>query len=684
MAGILSIGVTGMQAAQLGMMTTQHNITNARTAGYNRQQIVQGTNNPMATGSGFVGQGVHVSTIQRMYSSVLNTQVVHSQASVSQLDTYYNEISQIDNLLADTNSGVSSAIQAFFDGIQEVASDPSSIDARQALVSSAESLTARFGSLSKSLDDLSAGVNSQIESTVAEINSYSSQIAELNKRIIVAQSATNQPANDLLDQRDQLVSELNKLIGVRTVEQSDGTYNVTFGNGQPLVVGPLSMELAATPSNADPSRTVVSVVTGNGSATQELSESLITGGALGGLVKFRSEALEPAINKLGLVGATIAQTVNAQHALGQDLLGNTAVNSAPGVFQSKLLVMPDAPTVIPNRKNTGNAEISASFLPVSSNGANFYSNLTASDYRLTYDGTDYKVTRLSDNTSWTSGAMPITLDSEGISIDIGAGGMSTTDSFLIQPTHDVARNLSVNASVANDPRLLAAAAPVATAIGMTNTGTASISAATISVPDSSASYTAPADGSPVTFTYRSATTELDVSGLAGGTIVNVTSGGVTNPYTVGTDTILYSSGMSISFDGITFSMSGTPADADTFVVSANTGGVSDGRNAVLLGKLQTQNTVFGSTTTGKATATFAAAYAQVVSEIGNKTRSVDVNLTAQTSILEQATSARNALSGVNLDEEAANLLSYQQAYQASAKMLQVASELFDTLLSIGA
>ena len=250
MAGILSIGVTGMQAAQLGMMTTQHNITNARTAGYNRQQIVQGTNNPMATGSGFVGQGVHVSTIQRMYSSVLNTQVVHSQASVSQLDTYYNEISQIDNLLADTNSGVSSAIQAFFDGIQEVASDPSSIDARQALVSSAESLTARFGSLSKSLDDLSAGVNSQIESTVAEINSYSSQIAELNKRIIVAQSATNQPANDLLDQRDQLVSELNKLIGVRTVEQSDGTYNVTFGNGQPLVVGPLSMELAATPSHA--------------------------------------------------------------------------------------------------------------------------------------------------------------------------------------------------------------------------------------------------------------------------------------------------------------------------------------------------------------------------------------------------------------------------------------------------
>lgn len=678
MAGILSIGVTGMQAAQLGMMTTQHNITNADTAGYNRQRIVQGTNNPMATGSGFVGQGVHVSTIQRMYSSVLNTQVVRSQSSVSQLQTYYNEISQIDNLLADSSSGVSSAIQAFFNGIQEVASDPSSMDARQAMVSSAESLASRFNSLSKNLENMSSGVNQQIESTVASINAYSKQIAELNKRIIVAQSATGQPANDLLDQRDQLVSELNKLIGVNAVEQSDGTYNVTFGNGQPLVVGPLSMELAATQSSADPSRVVVSVVTGNGVSKQELSESLITGGALGGLVKFRSEALEPAINKLGLIAASLAQTINAQQALGQDLLGNS-INTLSSVFQANLLVIPDAPKVIANGKNTGNAEVSATFLPVSSNGTNFYSNLTASDYRLTYDGTDYKVTRLSDNVSWTSGSLPMTLDSEGISINIDAGGMATTDSFLIQPTRDIARNLSVNASISNDPRLIAAGAPAKTAIGAGNTGTASVSA-----PVVSNGYTAPLDGSPVTLTYISATNELDVSGLANGTIVNVTVGGVTTAYAVGTDTIPYTSGMSVSFNGMTFSMSGAPADADTFVVSANTGGVSDGRNAVLLGKLQTQNTVFGSTATGRASATFATAYAQVVSDIGNKTRSADVNLTAQTSMLEQAVSARDALSGVNLDEEAATLLVYQQAYQASARMLQIASKLFDTLLSIGA
>lgn len=256
------------------------------------------------------------------------------------------------------------------------------------------------------------------------------------------------------------------------------------------------------PSNADPSRTVVSVVTGNGSATQELSESLITGGALGGLVKFRARRSSRLSTSL----------VSLERRLRRPSMRSTRwARICWEIRRSTRRLVSFSRNCLHARCTNGHTQqeehgkcgdLGQFSLPVSSNGANFYSNLTASDYRLTYDGTDYKVTRLSDNTSWTSGAMPITLDSEGISIDIGAGGMSTTDSFLIQPTHDVARNLSVNASVANDPRLLAAAAPVATAIGMTNTGTASISAATISVPDSSASYTAPADGSPVTFTYE--------------------------------------------------------------------------------------------------------------------------------------------------------------------------------------
>jgi len=513
---------------------------------------------------------------------------------------------------------------------------------------------------------------------VAAINSFAQQIADLNGRIIVAQSSSNQPANDLLDQRDQLVSELNKLVGVKTTTQSDGSYNVFFGTGQQLVVGSTVMTMTATASSADPSRIVVGLK--NAGATQELPESLITGGALGGLIRFRKEALDPAMNELGRVAASAAQTFNAQNALGQDLLGNIQGSAA---FQSDFFVIsPSTPKVIANSANTGSAAVTASFNAASNNGTNFYTNLTASDYRVSFDGTNYKVTRLSDNHVWPNATEPaglvpgsaFSLPTEGITINL-SGAMASGDSFLIQPTRDMSRNLTVNAAVANDPRLIAAAAPIATATGASNTGTASITSGTVST-----GYTAPAAGSPVTLTYTSAGSLLNVSGLANGTVISVMSGGTTNTYTVasGTASLPYTTGSSISFNNIAFTMNGTPANGDTFTVSANTNGVADGRNAVLLGKLQTQNTVSG------ATATYQSSYAQMVSDIGNKTRATQVTQSAQQSLLDQATSARDALSGVNLDEEAANLLSYQQAYQASAKMLDIGAKLFDTLLSIGA
>lgn len=669
--GIMSIGVTGMQAAQLGLLTTQHNIANASTAGYSRQRTVQATNNPVLTGSGAVGQGVHVTTISRMYSSVLNSQVVQSQASVSELDTYYSQISQIDNLLSDTSSGVSAAIQSFFSGVQEVASDPSSLDARQAMVSSAQALASRFNTMSSTLSDMYDGVNAQISSNVDAINSYSQQIASLNERIIVAQSSTNQPANDLLDQRDELVNQLNKLIAVKTSTQSNGSYTVSFGTGQPLVVGTTVTTLTATASNADPERIVVGIK--NSNTTQELPEFLITGGALGGLIKFRNESLEPAMNKLGLVAASLAQTYNAQNALGQDLLGNNAdVNSTE--FQSNLFVIePDSvtgeltttPKVISNANNSTSATLTASFSAVTldSTNTNYYSKLTGSDYRLDFDGTNYSLTRLTDGRQWTdtsaSNLAATVSATEGITFDDG-GTMSSGDSFLIQPTRDIAKNLTVNTAIANDPRLIAAAAPIMISSGTANMGSASITSGTVSagyaVPAADITLTCDTSGTPPVF-Y--------VSGLAG------------------TTSFTYSAGSTVTLsNGISFAITGAPDDGDTFVISANTGGVADGRNAVLLGKLQTQNTVSGDTSNG--TATYASSYAQLVSVVGSKTNQVEVTLTAQQSLLEQATNSRDALSGVNLDEEAANLLSYQQAYQASAKMLQIAAELFDTLLSIGA
>src|SRR5664279_3049628 len=230
--GIISTGTSALLAAQMGLQTTEHNISNANTPGFNRQSTIQSSNVAALTGSGYIGQGTHVSTVVRMYDRFLSGQVNTAQTVSSSLDTYYTQIQQIDNMLADTTSGLSPALQDFFTGVQQVSANPSQLPARQAMISSAQALAARFQSLNDQISQMYDGVNSQITASVATINSYAQQIANLNNSIVVAQSSNNQPPNDLLDQRDQLVLDLNKLVKVTTTTHTDNTFNVYIGNGQ--------------------------------------------------------------------------------------------------------------------------------------------------------------------------------------------------------------------------------------------------------------------------------------------------------------------------------------------------------------------------------------------------------------------------------------------------------------------
>ena len=667
--GLLSSAVSGMQSAQIGLQTAQHNISNQNTLGFNRQRIVQASNTAMLTGAGFIGQGAHVSTVERMYDQFLTTQVNRAQTTTSELEAYYTQISQIDNMLADANSGVSSALQDFFKGVQQVAANPAQLSARQSMVSSAEALVARFQGMGNRLEQMYQDINGQITTQVASVNSYATQIAELNQRITIAQSSINQPPNDLMDQRDQLISDLNKLISVTTTTNKDGSFNVFFGTGQQLVVGSQVATLTANPSTSDPSRLAVGLQ--NLGGAQELPESLISGGSLGGLLRFRSESLDRTANQLGQNAASLVMTFNAQHALGQDLQGNILGDA---VFKADFFVVTPSLTtakVIPNADNVGANVVTATLNAPSSNGTNFYSNLTYSDYRVGYDGINYTVTRLSDNYVWPNASQPTTivlgspfvLASEGITIDVPAAGLSTGDSFLIQPTRDIARNLSVNAAISADVRLLAAAAPIRTQLGATNTGAAVMSAGRVAT-----GYAAPAAVTPIVFTYSGGNLTTPYAATK-------TVNGVVTPYAAG-EPISYTSGATLTVNGISIEISGTPQNNDTFLIAKNTSGVSDGRNALLLGKLQTQNTMSGQT------ATYQSAYAQLVSDNGNKTRQIEVTGKAQQALLEQSQAAREGLSGVNLDEEAANLIRFQQAYQASAKSLQIGTELFDTLLGI--
>lgn len=663
--GIFSIGVSGLSAAQLGLLTTEHNVVNANTPGYTRQTTVQATNVAINTGAGAIGQGVHVQTIKRLYDQYLTSQVNSAQTQVSELAAFYSQITQVTTMLADPNAGLSPALQDFFAGVQNVASNPSLLPSRQSMISSAQTMAARFQNLDAALSQMADQVNGRISDAVSQINTYASQIADINQRIVVAEAGYGQPANDLQDQRDQLISEINKFIKVSTSTNTNGTYNVFIGNGQQLVVGSQSMTMTATASTSDPAKIVVGLQTMGGA--QQLPESLITGGELGGLINFRSNVLGVAQNELGRVATSLALTFNAQHQLGQDLQGNILGDAN---FAGDFFTVAD-PKLIENSKNTGSGSLSVAFAPISAPSApdfsgNFYTSLGNSNYQVAFGAAGaYTVTRLTDNAQIASGTGPGVVSFEGLNLTISTVG-AAGDSFVIQPVVDAAKNIDVNARLAADPRLVAVAAPVSTAPTITNMGSMVLSQGVVGQGYSVA-------GLPVTAT-ATATTLNGVPGVW--TAVYSDGSSSSGP---GNISLLNGSAKlsKISFSGMSFDVTGTPSVGDSFTFKPNTGAVQDSRNALLLAKLQTQNTVAGGT------ATFQSAYASIVADSGIQAREAKVRLGAQTSVLNQAIATRESLSGVNLDEEAANLMKFQQAYQAASKILEVGNTLFDTILALG-
>jgi flagellar hook-associated protein 1 FlgK len=645
-----SIGVSALATAQAGLLTTEHNISNVNTPGFHRQQTVQSTNIPQYSGIGFLGQGVQVVTVKRIYSQMLDAQLMQAQTQSSQLETYYAQIKQLDNMLADPNAGVSPALQEFFNGVHDVATSPASIPSRQAMLSGAQTMVARFQAINQRFTEIRDGVNSEVRSSVGVVNSYAQQIANLNQQIGIAQGAAGnqQPANDLLDQRDQLIGELNQIIKVSTVKQDDGSLNVFIGNGQTLVLGAQSFTMAAAPSLEDPERLDVGV--SYGGSTLLLPKGSLTGGTLGGLLAFRDETLDAAQNALGRTAIGLAQTFNDQHRLGMDLQGQLGgyffnVTGSTGVPGQN--PVPYA-KVVANTKNnaaSGNPTVTLSNV----------ANVTTSDYRLSYSAAGYSLTRLSDNASLFSGAaLPQTID--GLTI-VAPGAVSAGDSWMLQPTRNGARDIGVAIS---DTAKIAAAAPIKTSATLGNIGSGVISAGSVNLPPPPNANLQ--DNVTIAFidaTHFSVTDTTTATVLAASVVYNPASGGT------------------LTYNGWTAQLTGVPATGDTFTVSTNAGGVADNRNSLLLAGLQTQNTLAGGTTS------FQGAYSQLVSFVGNKTREVEVTAKAQANLVLHTQQAQQAVSGVNLDEEAANLMRYQQAYQAAGKMMQISTSLFDVLLGLG-
>jgi flagellar hook-associated protein 1 FlgK len=654
MAGnLLNIGKTGLFAAQAALATTGHNIANASVAGYSRQGVVQASLQGQNSGSGFIGNGTTVADIKRYTDSFLNGQVTSAQTSKSSLDTYYTQISQIDNLLADTTSGLSPALQDFFSSVQNLSGTTGSDAARQAMLSSASTMATRFQAIDGRLDELQAGVNSQITTNVNEINTYASQIAHLNEQISAYSASSGRQPNDLLDARDQLVMDLNTKIQTTVSKGDNNSLTISIGNGQPLVVGKQAFGLAATVSDTDQTRVEVGVVT-NGKITT-LAEDSLKGGSLGGLMAFRLETLDKTQNAMGRVAISLAATFNAQQRLGQD---------ATGAMGKDFFTQPEA-YVGGSIKNNITSTTAVKAVVVDA-GA-----LTQSDYKLEYDGTSFNVTRLSDNVKTRIDPYPQANAQRIDGIDFTVTGAAAAgDNFSIKPTVNGAANIALKLT---DVSQIATATPITTSVPLTNTGTGKISSGTVD-----AAYLTPGNAitTPIKLTFDKASGTL--AGFPADKPVTVTTmAGAKTVYPAGATNIPFTAGSSYNVSGMNVTLSGVPADKDTFTISKNTDASGDTRNAALLAGLQTKNILNGGT------ATYQSAYAQLVSFVGNKTREVKVNADAGATLLAQVTASQQDVSGVNLDEEAANLLKYQQAYQAAGKVMQIASTMFDTLLSLG-
>ncbi|MGZ8223865.1 MAG: flagellar hook-associated protein FlgK [Methylobacter sp.] len=546
MASILGTALSGLTAAQHALETASHNIANVNTEGYSRQRVELGTRPAEFTGAGYIGQGVNVNTVARSYDRFITNQLTSSTSAFSESDAFYALASRVDNIISNEATGLSPALKSFFNSVNEIVNDPSSIPARQVLISEAESLTQQFNTLSSQFRDLRTQANNQLQGTVDDINSFAESIASLNAKIILDSNRTSskQLPNDLLDQRDALVAKLAEKVSVSTIPQQDGSLTVFIGSGQSLVLGVEAATVSLAGSSTDPS--YKSILVDGQDITQH-----ITGGELSGTLNFRDKVLDPAQQQLGLLSAGLAIEFNKLHATGFDLNG-VAGNELFG-FGTPALTVP----VTSNPNNSVGSSVTAVYDP------NTTSQLYPSDYMLSYDGTNYSLKRLSDNTTSTFSGPAATITGPGFILS--TSGVSANDSFLIRPTFDAAQKMT---SLITDPNEIAAA------------GT----------------------GAP-----------------------------------------------------------GAPVPGDNSI-------------ALSLAGLENTSVLLG----GKAT--FSDAYGQLVARVGTVTHAANISRSAQDALFNQAKQTRENLAGVNLDEEAANLIKFQNSYQASAKAIAVASSLFDTLI----
>ena len=679
MADLLNIGLSGLSANKTSLAVTGHNIVNVNTPGFSRQEAVQATRIPQFSGAGYIGSGTTLVDVRRIYNEFLNTQVRSSTALNSDTQAYLSQINQLDSLLAGSTTGVTPGLQRLFAALQTAAEDPANIPARQLALSEAEGLAKRFNTIYDRLYEQNAFLNKQLSAVTDQVNQLATSIAGYNDAIAVAAS-NGQAPNDLLDAREEAVRKLSEFIGVTVVPQDDNSYNLFIGSGQPLVVGSKAARLEVTPGQSDPLRSEVQFVSGN---SRQGITSLITGGEMGGLLRYRQEVLDQSLNAVGRLALSVTDQMNRQLGQGLDLNGQ---------FGNELFRSINDPLLLSQRSlaRVGNSDTSANLAVTLTDT----SRLTTSDYEVQFtSATEYVVRGVSDGTLFppTPATFDITTvpapEVDGFSLGVSSGTFAAGDRFLVMPTRNAGRDIRADMK---NPEELAFAAPLKAETSPANIGTGRITQpkllTEINIYD-------PAAQADLETSLRNAPPLRIVMGAGGGAtqsydVVDINGNVIdTGSIVPGQDNALTISvpanppAVPAAFD-YQVTISGRPQAGDNFSVSFNTNGVSDNRNALNLVNLQNKSVIGvnpgAPTTTGSS---FSDAYGDLVERVGTLTSQARVDSQATAAILKQATDNRDSVSGVNLDEEAAKLIQFEQYYQASAQIIQVARSLFDTLIN---
>lgn len=685
---LISIGLSGLTASSAAINTIGNNTANVDTAGYSRQQVMTtaSAQQNIGIGIGYIGTGTTLSDVRRIYNSYLDSQLQSTTALGADATAYSAQASKTDSLLSDTSTGIANTLASFFSQMQTVGKSATDSNARSQFLTTAQALTARLNSMSSQLSDQNSTINTQLTDQVNQINSIAATIASLNKQITASSAGGTNP-NSLLDARNEAVRSLNELVGAKVVE-NNGNYDVYIGNGQSLVSGTTSFQMSTGPSTDDPTQFAVKISYGAGNTTDVTS--VVSGGSMGGLLRYRSDVLTPAVNQLGQVALALSDTVNSQLQQGID---------ANGDFGTSLFKSINDPSMTTQRSigKVGNTAGSSN-LDVKISDT---SKLTASDYSVTFSDSDNYTVRSLPNgalvgTGKISDNPPKSFDGFQLALQTpSATPLQAGDSFKVTPTRNAAAGIT---TIMTDPKDIAAAGALTGSASGANQG--------------NAGFTQPVLNTQANIYNTTATTDLQTA-IKGATPMRVVFGAVAadgtqayslldakgnpvmnnaTPAVAITGTIVPGQSNTLTFNlgytdstsakqtlSISTTVTGSPKANDTFTISLTAAGSADNSNATAVLALQTKSTVnVGAAGTGNS---MSGAYGALVSSTGSKAAQGKSDVTATTAVVASAKAARDGVSGVSLDEEAANLVKYQQYYTASSQIIKAAQTIFSTLIN---